>query len=417
MNRNHYRWQCLGLVVTLAAALLVAGPSVADETSVFTPISVHDGLKLFGKPVHRPTGPIWLRGEYLLWWTNGTHLQPLVTTSPTGTPSVEAGVLPGATILFGESRQLSDARSGYRLESGMWLDQCRQWDVRLDYYSLGARESGFQRTSTGDPILARPFYNVETAQQASLLIAYPGLRQGSVAVEAADYFQSAGFLVGHRLWGDGDEDPTANPFAPSYLARLDLIGGFRYYNLSDRLGIVTVSTVTEAGPLQDVVFQIRDAFRARNDFYGADLGFRGRIHRGRWTLDLLGKMAIGSTSQTVYVDGRTAVAAPSQPTQVYQAGALAVDTNGGVFRRNMFTIVPQASIELGYQFNANMRVFLGYEALYWARVVRAADQIDLDIDPRNFPPPVAGATHFPQPGRCTNYFWAQGLNVGAEWRF
>src|SRR5438094_672952 len=31
-----------------------------------------------------PTGTIWGRVEYLLWWTKGDRLPPLVTTSPPG---------------------------------------------------------------------------------------------------------------------------------------------------------------------------------------------------------------------------------------------------------------------------------------------------------------------------------------------
>ena len=48
--------------------------------------------------------PAWrVRGEYLLWWSNGNPLPPLVTTSPAGTPRPSAGVLgqPGTEIVYG----------------------------------------------------------------------------------------------------------------------------------------------------------------------------------------------------------------------------------------------------------------------------------------------------------------------------
>ena len=52
-----------------------------------------------------PPGRVWLRADYLMWFTTGTRLPPLVTTSPQGTPANQAGVLgaPGTTILFGGS--------------------------------------------------------------------------------------------------------------------------------------------------------------------------------------------------------------------------------------------------------------------------------------------------------------------------
>lgn len=81
-----------------------------------------------------------------------------------------------------------------------------------------------------------------------------------------------------------------------------------------------------------------------------------------------------------------AVTAPSQPTQTYDADTLAVGSNSGIHQSDAFTMIPQLGIELGYQVNCNWRAYVGYNILYWDRVSRAASQIDLNLDPRNFPP-------------------------------
>ena len=130
-----------------------AGPSygVAEEETEFC-----------GMPVCSPPGRIWLRADYLMWWTSGMNLPPLVTTSPAGTEIGQAGVLgqPGTTILFGGNTVDTDGRSGVRTTIGMWLDACHVWNLEFDYLTLGSRGSSFDQTSTGDPILARPFFNL-----------------------------------------------------------------------------------------------------------------------------------------------------------------------------------------------------------------------------------------------------------------
>ncbi len=57
-----------------------------------------------------------LRGEYLLWWTKGSQVPALVTTSPSDTSRENAGVLgqAGTSILFGDSELNGETRSGGR---------------------------------------------------------------------------------------------------------------------------------------------------------------------------------------------------------------------------------------------------------------------------------------------------------------
>ncbi len=66
----------------------------------------------------------WVHAEYLLWWQSGMNLPPLVTTSPAGTARATAGVLPGATVLYGGNNDVLDGtRSGGRIRFGTWFDR------------------------------------------------------------------------------------------------------------------------------------------------------------------------------------------------------------------------------------------------------------------------------------------------------
>ena len=162
---------------------------------------------------------------------------------------------------------------------------------------------------------------------------------------------------------------------------------------------------------------IHDNFRARNDFYGSELGLRTQIYRGRWSMEILTKIAMGNNHQTITIDGTTAITPLGGSTTLYNAGILAGETNGGVFQRDQFTVIPQLGLELGYQVNCHLRAYIGYDILYWGAVARAADQIDLNVDPRNFPPITQTGLPYPQfPGK-TDSFWAQGIHLGTEFRF
>jgi hypothetical protein len=129
---------------------------------------------------------IWAEAEYLLWWMKGATLPPLITTSPSGTPATQAGVLgaPGTAILFGGDRVNDDVRSGGRFTLGAWLDDCHTLGVEGDFFFLSSRGSGFDASSTGSPILARPFIDATTGQPNSQLIAFPGLLAGSISAQS-----------------------------------------------------------------------------------------------------------------------------------------------------------------------------------------------------------------------------------------
>jgi len=405
-------WVAVGRTLDAATAVQEGSPAAS--------VGADDAEELCPVPICSPPGRFWLRADYLMWWTSGSRLPPLVTTSPQGTPSGQAGVLPGSAILYGDQTICNDGRSGFRTTLGARLDAGGVWGLEFDYLSLGERADGFSQTSSGDPILARPFFNVQTSQQASRLVAYTGLVEGTISVDAKDYFQSAGALLSYSLWSS---DPGKDPGVAACSASLcragcvQLLVGFRYCNLSDRLGVVEDLLITQPGPVQNTTFLIQDNFRARNDFYGSEIGLRTRIYRGPWSLEILTKVALGDTHQTVTIDGQTVVTAPNQPTQTYNAGIFALGTNSGTYQRDACTMIPQLGMELGYQVTCQWRGYIGYNVLYWAPVWRAGEQIDLSLDPRNFPPTQPNGLPFPAFPARTSCFWAQGVNVGAEFRF
>ena len=75
----------------------------------------------------------------------------------------------------------------------------------------------------------------------------------------------------------------------------------------------------------------------------------------------------------------------------------------------------------GHDITDHLRIYAGYNFIYLNDVVRPADQINLNVNPR-FQPSAAGpgpATGPRQPSfffRSSDY-WAQGFNAGLMYRY
>jgi hypothetical protein len=67
----------------------------------------------------------------------------------------------------------------------------------------------------------------------------------------------------------------------------------------------------------------------------------------------------------------------------------------------------------------NLRAFVGYTFLYWSDVARPFDQINFNVNSTRVPTSIlmpSGPPTLPLTIRDTS-FWAQGINVGIEFRF
>ncbi len=81
-------------------------------------------------------------------------------------------------------------------------------------------------------------------------------------------------------------------------------------------------------------------------------------------------------------------------------------------------MIPELGATLGYAIAPNLRVLLGYTLLYWGNVVRPGDQIDLAVNPDLLPPEQATTGPSAPSFLLTDTtYWAQGLNVGLDWRW
>jgi hypothetical protein len=145
------------------------------------------------------------------------------------------------------------------------------------------------------------------------------------------------------------------------------------------------------------------------------LGFATQWHRNRWSLDTLLKLGIGQTRTRVIIDGWTTVVA-NGTTAGYSGGQLALPSNMGTFNSHQFSMIPEIGFTVGYDLTSRLKATAGYTLMYWSNVARPGDQIDLNVDPAQFPPPTATGAR-PAFALHASDFWAQGLNLGLDFHF
>jgi hypothetical protein len=333
----------------------------------------------------------WVRADGLLWWTNGGNIPPLLTTSPVGTLQAQAGVLgqPGTVVLLGNQELNNDFRGGGRISFGSWLDDCENVGLEFTYLGLGQSVDGLAVNSTENPILARPFFNVDTGAEDAHLIAFPDLQRGTFSATSTSNFQVFEFLVRRAI-------------ARTCGYRIEMLGGYRFQRLAEGLDINDTSTLVSSNES----ITIFDEFHARNDFNGGEVGFAVERHGCRWSLESNLKLALGSTHSSIDITGSTTTSAGTT-----SGGLLAQASNMGTHDANQFSVIPELGFTVGYDLTCNLRAMAGYTIMYWSNVSRPGDQIDLDV---SLPPQTAAKPAFTQ---HTSDFWAQGINLGLDYRF
>jgi hypothetical protein len=107
----------------------------------------------------------------------------------------------------------------------------------------------------------------------------------------------------------------------------------------------------------------------------------------------------------------------------FPGGYFAQPTNMGERTRTVFAIVPDLGLNVGYMVTRRTTLLLGYTFLYTNRVVRPGKQIDRNINPTQnpsfgaLPPAMLVGPARPVPRSDDSGFWAQGINLGFEFRF
>jgi hypothetical protein len=352
----------------------------------------------------------WASADYVVGWIKSTAVPPLVTSSPAGTAQAAAGVLqqPGTIFVFGAQNTGGDVRSGLRFDVGGWFNDDRTVGMDVGFTVLESLDSLFAASSTGNPILARPFKDVTSGNQTSALIAFPGFASGSVNA----FVRTDNFYDFH-LDFDGVILETGG-------FRLESLLGYRFLRFNDAMGVD--QTVVSAGSglvAAGTTVQTSDRFTAGNYFNGIDFGLVADYTGERWSVGAVAKMAVGSLKRSVGIAGMTHIAVPGQAPVDLPGGMLALSSNSGVFTSRDWVIAPETGIQFGWEVTPHVLLRLGYSIVYLTDVARAAEQANLNLNPNLFPPaPANGALpNSPTFQLHKSDLFVQTVNFGVEFRF
>ncbi|MEO8498579.1 MAG: BBP7 family outer membrane beta-barrel protein, partial [Planctomycetota bacterium] len=172
----------------------------------------------------------WASVEYLLWWRRGQNFPALATTSPPGTARDDAGVLPDATVLFGNDTYGDEARPGGRVTLGAWLNDCRTCGVEGRFFALSQQQINFAADSTEFPILARPFRDPVSMTQEATLLAFPGFTgPGEINITSNSNVLGGDFLYHCQV-------------AKSVTTNMDFLVGYQFSRIDEDLNVNSFST-------------------------------------------------------------------------------------------------------------------------------------------------------------------------------
>jgi hypothetical protein len=409
-----------------ATTLPLAGTFNPDGQQVYL-MNPAEGNPAFGqeRSFGRPE-LFYFSAEYLLWWERGMRLPPLVTTAPANQePEMFRGALnqPGTQLLFGGNTQPAQLHSGARFTAGVVLDDCGDWAVEGSYFFLGKRSSDFVASSDQFPVLARPIFDIILGVPSRQLTASPGTApgdafslKGSISVHSDSSF--SGFEANVRRIVCNDCNYT-----------FSLLAGFRFQELDEGLHIREDVTSLKAVPGTNLFdpgtkILVFDNFDTRNRFYGGQVGANFEWRTGNWFIGSSVKLGVGDTAETVNIQGGQLFTLPNGTKQQFPGGLLAVSSNIGRHNRDEFGFITDVGLKAGYQINDQLRVFVGYEFMYWNSVLRPGDQVDtvvnVNLVPNFVNPPLQGPNaNVQRPAVLfrTSDFWVQGMRFGLEYHY
>ena len=161
-----------------------------------------------------------------------------------------------------------------------------------------------------------------------------------------------------------------------------------------------------------------DYFGTHNNLFAGQIGADAGFNLGRFTVNVFSKVALGDNRETVVINGNTQVSSAPGLGNINTAGGFyAQPSNIGQYRRDEFSVLPEAGINLGFKISEHLRLAAGYTFVYFSNVVRPGDQVDGTAGGATRPPlSFLGGPH-PQPV-FNNFnetsFWAQGINFMVE---
>ena len=187
------------------------------------------------------------------------------------------------------------------------------------------------------------------------------------------------------------------------------------------------------------VVQIRDQFRATNQFNGLVVGLKSEARYGMFTASTYAKVGIGEMHERMEIfggssfydpTGRSGVTTTNQ--SVFNSatgggagaavgGVLANSGNIGTFVHDRFTVIPQAGTNIGIALTRRLTGYIGVSVLYFPDVVRPGYLVNPVVSSASIPFSAsygaAGAANNPNFLIHEVDHWLGGVNFGMKFSY
>jgi len=435
----------------------IATVDTAPTSNTDTASSLQRGTFYDGRP--QKGLKLWGNIDYLLFWTKDAPIPvPLITSTPmvllppppppppppripgaqprasglSGPSIQQAGAIgdPGTQVLYGNNDVDYGAQSGFRVALRTWFDDSKKFGLeasglvlpkvlhthRNDLSPTGTSNIGvpFINTTVTTSNIQGGWQSITTTGETALLIDPMGNNQfyGHITVRSTQ-----------EMW-DCELNGLYNFSAIKNFHWSGLVG-LLYLDLREELSLHFESIKNQTPPLTLIAVEINDHFTTHNGFFGGQIGAEGEWSRNWFFARAIGKVGLGSTYQSVYVNGSFSDPSPFIYTffGVGPGGIFSQNTNMGKRHKCRFAVVPQGFLQLGVNVFKNLRFAVGYNIIYISSVVRPGKQIDRTVNEtqagantNGVPGQLSGPAR-PAPQHKTSDFWAQGMNIGIEFRY
>jgi hypothetical protein len=410
------------------------GPMYGDPGAPDGPYG--SGRGVLGSILGPRQGPpsFWASAEALYWVPSSFIARYPIATTSAPLDFGRVGGITSASLGPGPRYLTFEAITGWRGYVGIAFDESGQMGGEVGGFltSNARRDYTFTSNQLGMPVLTVPFQDVNTGAQGGYVVSWPGVDHGTVNIAAQSQIyelEASGVL---NLYQTG-EGPGG----------LTLLAGPRFMRLREQLDVQTTST--NIGPIPagldtgasffaagglpfagnpafvPVVVNTADRIKTTNDFYGAQVGFRGDIGFGGFFIELVGKFGAGYMRETVEIQGGStgisAVASSLQPGGIYNLAQ-----EQGTHHRDQFAVVGEGGINVGYQLLSFIRIQGGYTFMWVNHVVRPTRELSPVLNPNLIPtsPTYTGlspATIYPRNITNETDYHIQGLSVGVKIEF
>lgn len=364
------------------------------------------------------SGDFWTSIEYLWLFSQPSPMSiPYMTTGPRtdSTTVLGNGVLgrTGTAIYFPTNDVTYGTFSAMRLLAGAWLDEDNTLGLESSFLLTERRTYGY--SAHGDDT-TRFFptipFSLPNGTPTSLLNQQLNAPANPGALIPAS--MDLAYLGSQQLFGQEINLVANVGRTPCHAA--DLIAGFRWVQMNESmmLGMTSVNDVDGVFATINGV----DAVAANNNFFGGQIGGRIREKFGRLSLESTVKIALGSTRQSIDINGYRVVQGPAGITNFSQPGFVFTQpTNIGQYVVNRFAVLPEVGAKVGYDLADWCSFSIGYNFLYLSSVARANNQFDNRTRPNVSYSPQTYTADRPEFLKENTGFWMQGVSLGLEFRY